>query len=81
MLDTNETSYSAERFIFKIASIVSEWPHELKDETICDGLEYRISIKPNDEEEINYIFKNKFPDDIYRLKMLIEEVLGEVKNV
>ena len=80
LLDTNETNYDAERLIFKVSDMVSDWPNELINDDICDGLEYRISIKTGSEEK-TYIFKNKFPEDIYRLKSLIEEVLEEVKNV
>ena len=80
LADTKETSYDADRFIFKICDMVSNWPNELNNEKACDGLEFRISIKTASEEK-TYLFKNKFPEDIFMLEDLIEEVLGEVKNV
>lgn len=80
LLDTKETNYSADRFIFKVCDMVSNWPKELRNDIIIDGLTYKVVIK-NNQEEREYIFQNNFPKDIYRLKMLIDEVLGEVKDV
>ena len=80
LLNTQETTYDADRFIFKVCDMVSDWPKELKNDNIIDGLEYKIVIK-DEKEEKTYNFKNKFPEDIYRLENLIEDVLGVVKNV
>jgi len=80
LVDTKETNYDAGIFIFTICDIVKDWPNKLEDKNILDGLEYRIIIKNKDKER-EYILKNKFPENIYRLEMLINEVLGEVKNV
>ncbi len=80
LFDTKETSYDVDRFIFKIADMVSDWPNELENKNILDGLEYRVVIKEN-EKETTYRFKNKFPEDIYRLNDLIKEVSGVSKNV
>lgn len=81
LADTHETSYKAKRFIFKVCDMVKDWPSELKDENILDGLEYKIVIKKSENEQKIFTFKNKFPKDIYRLEMLFEEVLEEVLNV
>jgi len=78
-LNNKETNYDADRFIFKVCDMVSDWPKELKNENILDGVEYKIVI--TDEEEKSYNFINKFPKDIYRLENLINDVLGDIKNV
>ena len=80
LADTKETSYDADRFVFKVCDMVSDWPKELKNERVLDNVTYTIKIK-DEKEEKTYNFKNKFPEDIYRLENLIDEVLGVVKNV
>ena len=81
LVDTQESCYNADRFIFKLCDMVSNWPHELKNDSVIDGICYTISIKPTENEEKLYVFKNNFPEDILRLEMLINEVLKEVKHV
>jgi len=81
LADTKETSYKARRFILKVCDMVKDWPSELKDENILDGLEYKIVIKKSENEQKSFTFKNKFPKDIYRLELLFDEVLEEVLNV
>ena len=78
--DTKDTSYPADLFIFTIKDMVSNWPEKLENKDILDGLTYKIVINNNGKEKI-YSFQNNFPKDIFRLKMLISEVLREVKNV
>lgn len=80
LLNAKETSFDADEFIFAICTMVKEWPNELKNDEITDGLKYRIEIK-NGEVEKTYSFENKFPKDIYKLRHLINDVLSEVKHV
>ena len=80
LVDTKETAYPADLFIFTILDMVSDWPKELKNKDIYDGLTYKIIIS-NNKEEKTYLFQNKFPNDIFRLKQLINEVLEGVKDV
>lgn len=80
LLNTEETSYPADAFIFEICDMISNWPNELVDENVYDGLEYKIVIKDNQGEK-TYRFKNKFPEDIYRLEDVVAGVLSEVKRV
>ena len=80
LADKKETNYKADSFIFEVFDIIHDWPTSLENEKILDGLQYKIVIKQNNEEK-TYIYKNKFPEDIYKLEMLISAVLGEVKNV
>ena len=80
LADKKETTYKADSFIFAVCDIIHDWPTNLENENILDGLQYKIVIKQNNKEK-TYIYKNKFPEDIYRLEMLISAVLEEVKNV
>ena len=80
LLNTKETNFSAKEFKFRVCDMVSDWPNELTDKSLDDGLTYTIVIK-TDEKEVSYLFENKFPEDIYRLYDLINDVVGEVKNV
>ncbi|MBR2970172.1 MAG: hypothetical protein IKC49_03865 [Clostridia bacterium] len=80
LADEQNTNYQADRFIFKVGTMVKDWPNELINEKILDGLTYKIVINKKDQE-LKYTFKNKFPEDIYRLDTLVDEVLGDVKNV
>jgi len=77
VLDRKDTRYSADRFIFKIFDMISDWPTEMINPEIIDGLEYKIVIKENNQEK-SYVFKNKFPEDIFRLENLISEILEEL---
>ena len=74
LVNTKPVNFSAERFNFLITNIVRGWPNELTEPSILDGLEYRISIREKGKEE-NYVFKNKFPEDIFRLEMALDMVL------
>lgn len=78
LLDTKRTSYPADRFKFKVCDMVLNWEKEMIDSAIVDGLRYRIKIKDKGEERIFY-FINKFPEDIFLLENLIQEVVGELK--
>lgn len=78
--DGIETTCSAERFRFMVLNMVSDWEKEMIDPFIIDGLEYKIVIKENDQETV-YTFKNKFPDDIHRLEMLIENIVETIRYV
>jgi hypothetical protein len=75
--DRQATLYNADRFKFKVFDIVSNYEKEMTEDELVDGLEYKIVISHQQEEE-TYIFKNKFPKDILRLENLIGEVLGEI---
>ena len=73
-VNMQNVNYSADRLAFKICDMVSNWPAEMVDVGTRDGKEYIISIKHKREERV-YNFKNKFPDDIYRLDLVIDETL------
>lgn len=75
LLDAKKTNYDVDRFIFKIIDMSSNWPSELENMQILDGLEYKIFIKEN-EKVISYKFRNKFPENIDRLHRLINDVMG-----
>ena len=79
LVDTAKSSFDVARFKFLVADMVSDWPNLLEDNSIVDGLTYRIIIK-RDGDEKEYIFRNKFPSDIYRLRRLISEMCEEFKN-
>lgn len=79
LFNSLETSYDVDRFIYKVTDMISDWPNELENKNILDGLEYRVTIKEKGKET-TYRFKNKFPEDIYRLKELIEDVSKAVRN-
>ena len=79
LLDTKETSYDVDRFVYKITDMVSNWPNELEDQLVIDGQEFKIIIK-NHDEEVMFRFVNKFPEDIYKLQDIINEILKENLN-
>ena len=74
-----KVGYDIDRFKFKFFDMISDWPKCLEEKSIADGLEYEIKIKENGEVQ-KYLFKNKFPKDIYRLSSLINDLLQEVKD-
>lgn len=75
--DRKETSYSEDRFKFKVLDMVSDWKKEMTNPNVVDGVEYKIVINDEDKE-VTYAFKNEFPKDIFRLESLIDEVLEEL---
>ena len=80
MVNTKPIKFNLDRFKFLVSDMVMDWPNELiNDKEVCDGLEFKIVIKDNNNKEDVYIFKNKFPEDIFRLTSLINEVLEEMK--
>ena len=77
MVDADKVcKYDLALFKFRVRNAVSDWPTELKDERVIDGLEYEIVLERPGEPEKKYLFKNKFPDDIWRIESIIEDVLG-----
>ena len=77
MLNGKETKFCNERFKFRVLSMVSNWPNELVDPDVHDGLEYNITIKQG-KTDIVYKFKNKFPEDVFRIEELFSLVAKEV---
>ena len=65
--------YDVDKFIFKLLDMVSDWPKELVEEGVKDGVTYLIVIKDGEDKKI-FVFKNKFPNDIYRLNDFVNEV-------
>ena len=74
-----ETTFDVERFKFKVFDMISDWPKQLIDPNISDGVDYKIVIKDIGKETV-YHFKNKFPEDIYLIEDLVEQVGLEIKN-
>lgn len=79
LVNGKECAFDIDRFKFLVGNITSNWPNTLEDPSVVDGLEYTISINNKNNNNV-YKFKNEFPEDIYRLTSLIDEVL-EVSNV
>lgn len=77
IVDTDKKcEYNLALFKFRVRNAVLDWPKEMKDESIIDGLEYEIVLEKTGEPEVKYLFKNKFPEDIWRIDSIIEDVLG-----
>ena len=79
LVDREKSSFNVERFKFLVLNMSKNWPDCLEDNSIVDGLSYRVVIK-KDNIEKEFIFKNKFPDNIYKLNRLIDEICEEYKN-
>ena len=73
-----QCDYNLSLFKLMVLDAVDVWPKEMKDENITDGLEYEIIIEKNLQKTI-YKFTNKFPEDIWRIGSLIDEIV-EVAN-
>ena len=78
LYDAKDTTFDSARFKYKVLDMVSDWPNELVNPDIIDGLEYKIIIK-DDEKETSYKFQNKFPEDVYRIEELFNQVSAGVK--
>lgn len=73
LLNGDVVEYDVGKFISDVLEMTCNWPSELFDQTICDGVTYSIVIKDGDNKKC-FVFKNKFPNDIYKLNGLIFEV-------
>lgn len=73
LLDDKQTNYPINKFKFLVGTMTKDWPEKLEDNNILDGTTYIITTKIDNKLKI-MTFKNKFPDDIYRLTDLIKEV-------
>ena len=79
LVDTKKSSFDVDRFVFLVADMSSHWPSLLEDNSIIDGLTYRVVIKDEIKDK-EFIFRNKFPANIYKLSNLVTEICEEFKN-
>lgn len=79
LVDRQKSSFNVEKFKSSVFDMVANWPNLLEDKSYLDGLEYQIEIKKDGNEQ-SFKFRNKFPDDIYKLTDLISEICKEFNN-
>ena len=73
LLNSKQTNYSVSKFKFLVGTMTRDWPEKLENNDILDGTTYIIRTKIDDKIK-TMVYKNKYPDDIYRLINLIKEV-------
>ena len=73
------TDFECDRFAFLVCSAVSGWPNELVNHDILDGTTYRITIN-SERGKREFVYKNQFPEDFYRIIYVIKEVEKSVKK-
>ena len=74
IVNGKEFQYNINKFKVLVCDIVSDWPQKLEEEGLVDGVQYKIVIKQSGQETI-YQFNNKFPEDFYRLEILLQEIV------
>ena len=74
---------SIQRFIFNVINIILNWPTPLQadNQTIKDGCRVIIYFEDTQTQKL-FVFKNKLPEDFYKLEVLLDEVIYNVgKNL
>lgn len=64
----------------KLDLITKNWKDDYINNSIIDGIEYRIKICSEKKEDRVLIFKNNFPEDFYRLEDVLQELYGYAKD-
>ena len=78
-IDSKKSCFDVDRFKFLITNMSLNWPERLEDNSVIDGLNYKITIRDGDIHK-EFVFKNKFPDNIYKLNQIIDEICEEFRN-
>lgn len=60
-------------FMEKVLKIVADWPENLADNSILDGLAYHVYVQ-KDAQIKKYQGKNKFPSNFFEFIKLLDEV-------
>ena len=69
-------------FIFNVFNVILDWPTSLQsdDKTIKDGCNVTIYCETKQNQK-TFNFVNEFPEDFYKLEILLDEVFNNVGKV
>lgn len=69
-------NYDAEKFVSRVCSITLGWKNEYINNSVLDGVEYRIKLVSDNGKERVIVGKNKYPSNYDEFAKVIGEVLA-----